>query len=264
MFLYMTPEYDSRQFTPEWLQTYRNPMDGSRNWFHTQVTSLPLADGASQKYSEQGEVKPLEGLSLVTFLDPKSTLVQQLTLETQRLETAFINEGLEDSFVFLPKHTWHVTIADLAVSTDKQMQEAIIKKVHTSFLTLKDKLIQTPVYHFRSDFVVSAGISLVCLAEPNSEQDLQSIHEVRHRITEDLQPLGLPLQDPEKFIGHATIAYFKKSLDTEQYGKFKNCIKKTDVSGHTLGELQIDKIELRRFASMEDWGDKSVDTLTLG
>lgn len=56
---------------PEWLWRYRQPMDGSRRWFHgTECTELRLSTGVAEKYDSGGKVLPLPGFSVVTFFGP--------------------------------------------------------------------------------------------------------------------------------------------------------------------------------------------------
>lgn len=263
MCLVMIPEFAAGQNVPEWLQRYRNPMDGSRNWFHHQVAQLPLAEGASHKYSENGKAKPLEGISLVTFIDPESELFQNLTLETQHLKEEYKKAGLADMFAFLPENTWHITVADIVTTQDSNLQKRLEEKVNSAFSTVQKEYLSSSQFHLRSDFVVSAGISVVCLAEPGNIQDLSTIHRIREEVVREVKPIGVPMQDPENFIGHVTIAYFTKPFGVEEYAGFKNIAQTGDVSRRLLGEMSIKQVELRHFLSMEDWGEKPLAILRL-
>jgi hypothetical protein len=259
----MPIEFENTKDTSEWLKRYREPMDGSRWWFHHQISELPLAPGASQKYSETGEAKPIEGLSLITYIDHESELFQGLSREVQHLLTMYQDAGLEKYFAFLPEHTWHITIADITLTKDANLQHRLLEKVNASFSHAIQEQIPSAKMYFRSDVVVSAGISVVCLAEPGSEEDLKYVHTIRQLVTQELQPLGISMQDPQKFIVHMTVSYFVKKFDSESYSRFKNIMQESDAVTHSLGELSINQIELRRFTSMENWGDNPLSVLRL-
>jgi hypothetical protein len=270
----MTPEstIDGR---PEWLINYRCPMDGSRSYFHYRLHELPLSEAASIKYTENGVAKRLEGMSLVTFIHPESELFYYLSLKAKKLQETLSEAGLGDMFAFLPEDTWHITIEDLAITKDKELPEQlalenqlelekqITHSINNVFTTLNKEKKLTSKFYVRDDFVVCAGTSIVALAEPLNEEDLKVIHNIRIVVNEEIKHLKLPYQDPFKFIGHITLAYFTKSLNTEQYDVFKKIMQKSDEEGHPLGQVSIDQIELRRFSSMEDWGEKSLSTFKL-
>jgi len=112
---------------------------------------------------------------------------------------------------------------------------------------------------------ISCGISVVTLAEPKREQDLQEIQRFRRAIAEEFEPslVSDTLQHPDTFIGHVTGWYFCQALDTQQYSRFKDIMQRHDLQREPLGEVIVKQIEMWRFTSMEAWGNKPLAQLTL-
>ncbi|MGZ6302415.1 MAG: DUF1868 domain-containing protein [Ktedonobacteraceae bacterium] len=258
-------ENESGQGIPEWLAAYRIPMDKSRAWFHYQVSELPLADGAASKFDAEGKAKAFPGLSLVTFLDPQSPAFQNLAALTEQIQREYQEAGIDDAFAFLPPSTWHITLADLVVTNDLSIQSQVKAGIEQGFEKLhKEPLAELQLY-LRSDPVTSSGISVVTLAEPKREQDLREIQKIRGVIAEEFEPslVSDTLQHPDHFIGHVTGWYFCQALDTQKYSRFKEIMQRHDLQRRSLGEVKVKNIELRRFTSMEAWGNKSLTQLKL-
>ena len=248
-----------------WLNAYRYPMQRSRARFHYRVNELPLTEVAAQKYDEEGKAKPFQGLSLVTFLNPQSAVFQNLKAVTERLRRDYQDADIEDSFAFLPPDTWHITIADLVVTDDRRIQNHVVEQITQCFEKLQIEHLTAPQFYLRSDLVVSAGTSVVSLAEPKDEQSLIDIQRIRRMIAGEFEPsyVSVTPQNADNFIGHVTGWYFRKAFDTQRYSRFKEIMQWYDLHKESLGEVFVNSIELRRFTSMEAWGKRPLAELKL-
>lgn len=258
-------ENDFGEDIPSWLQAYRYPLERSRAKFHYQVNALPLAEGAARKYGEEGKAKPFQGLSLVTFLDPHSDACQNLAAVMEQIRREYRDAEIEDAFAFLPSDTWHITIADLVVTDDRRIRNQVIEHIMQGFEKIQQEQLAAPHFYLWGDPVVSAGISVVLLAEPKNEQSLRAIQRIRRIIAGEFEPsyVSVTPQNADNFNGHVTGWYFCKALDTQQYSRFKEILQRSDLQREPLGEVFIKSIELRRFTSMEAWGKRPLAKLRL-
>ncbi len=254
---------DIERDIPEWLKAYRYPMEKSRAWFHHQVNELPLTEGAAWKYDAEGKAKPFQGLSLVTFLHPQSDVSQNLKAAMERIRQDYQDAEIDDSFAFLPPDTWHITIADLIITDDRHIQNHVVEHITQGFEKLQKEHLAAPQFYLRSDMVVSAGTSVVSLAEPKDEQSLRVIQRIRRMIAGEFEPpyISVTPHNADNFIGHVTGWYFRKALDTQRYSRFKEIMLRYDLDWESLGEVFIKRIELRRFTSMEAWGKRPLAEL---
>jgi hypothetical protein len=259
------PEFSETQEMPAWLAEYQRPMTASRRWFHYEAADLPLASGAAQKYDAAGRAKAVPGLALVAFLDAASMAFHGLDAAAAELRREYLDEGIADAFAWLPPSTWHVTIADLVVSADQHVQRRTREGVLQALAILQRSQLHSPCFYLRRDPVVSAGISVVVLAEPKDEASLRTIHGIRCAVAEQFAPTALAVtpENATQFIGHITIAYIVKALDAPQYGRFRQVMQRRDQEAGSLGDVRIDALELRQFSSMEDWGGVPLAELRL-
>lgn len=256
---------DQLSDVPEWLQHYRQPMDGSRQWFHgADCAALPLSAGAAEKYDTNGKVLPLPGFSIVTFLDPSSAAYHNLTELSAELRSAYKTKGINNTFAFLPPDTYHVTIADILVRPSDVQAQDIIEATNKSFEQLLNERLPPLEFRLRSDVVVSAGVSVVALAEPKTKQDLDIVHHARDVLGANLRVVGIEMNPADKFIGHVSVAYFCGGMNPADYSKFKEVARAYDTTRGLLGDVAVRSMELRNFEDMENWGMGPILSLVLG
>lgn len=255
---------------PAWREKYNRPMDGSRRWYHrgegSGCNSLPLQLGAAEKYDQLGNALPFPGLTFVTFLDPKSPAYRELVFNSKYLGWDLENASLKGKFSFLPSDTYHVTIADCVTNHSKSLQEGIVEATRKAFGNLQ--AVRAPRFELRPDFVISSGTSFVALADPKTEQDLGIIHHIREVLAKEinpvLEPFGLKMPNPESFIGHITLAYLCQGISAgDEYERFLDVARKYDKLRELLGEFVMKSLELQRFGSMVNWGERSLLGLDL-
>ncbi len=240
---------------PEWLQHYRQPMDGSRQWFHgAGCTELLLSAGAAEKYDIDGKALPLPGFSVVTFIDPASEAYRNLAELSAEIQSAYKLKGVDDRFAFLPPNTYHITIADILVRPSDAQAQDIIEATNKSFEQLLNEMLPPPQFRLRSDVVVSAGVSVVALAEPITKEDLETVHHVRDVLRTNLRQVGIETNSPDAFIGHVSVAYFCRGMNQGEYAEFKVAARGYDTTRGLLGEVAVGAMELRKFEDMERWG----------
>lgn len=125
-------------------------------------------------------------------------------------------------------------------------------------------MLPSPQFNLRSDVVVSAGVSLVALAEPKTKQDLDIVHRVRQVLGANLRNVGVEISPPETFIGHVSVAYFCGGMGPVEYSKYKDVARTHDIAPRLLGGVTMTYMELRRFEDMEKWGVAPLASLTFG
>jgi hypothetical protein len=258
-------EFEADKSIPSWIREYRTPMERSRSRYHYHLEHLALTEAALLKYTSGGEARAFHGLSLVYFLDASSEAFSFLKDLSQQVRRDFEQASIAHKFAFLPEDTFHITVADIITRHDLALEKKITEAIQKSFNGLRQDTLQPPHFFFRRDPVVSAGTSVVVLADPKDYQSLVAVQRIREAVYRDIQALGehISTQDPYQFIGHATITYIIQPLLEQTYATFKRVMQKYENTRLSSSDFAIDRIELRRFASMEDWGTAPLAELQL-
>ena len=231
---------------------YIEPMMGSRDHFHYNLEDLAvLPEGASMKYTLDGKVKPLRGLTVVQWVYEDVPLYNSLCRTASRLKQRLDEVGLSKHFAFLPPSTYHTTLADVVIEPPLSDYEPAKVMAQDIFSGIEDQK-ESEASFFVKDIGVCAGTSVVVWCYPKSSTDLDIVRDIRNRLL-PLRSFGekyLPC-DIDRFIGHITLMYIVSPLPRSEYTLFKQVMH--EFEKEELGELNISNPEFRKFNSMEEW-----------
>lgn len=244
-----------RSSLPSWLAEYRRSFDRKRDIFLRGTKALFLSEEASQKYNTSGIACAYYGCSLVYFLRMDTPLYRKLTELSGELIRMTEEAGIRERLYFLPPETFHITFYDIAVLYPHSMEGAITDAIGRAFAAYKFEQPGRFTVNVKKDIVISDGASVLAPIEPADEQTMRHIFSLRRIVAEQMLNFSaqIPPKDPQYFAGHVTLAYIVQNVPEDEYGKLLEIMRK--YKEHiVLGTEAIEKIELRRFDTMEDWG----------
>ena len=154
---------------------------------------------------------------------------------------------------FLPPATFHATICDLVVRPDETTKAELPGLVTTqAFQALEADHLAAPRLEARGVRVMGGGTIAVML-HPADARGLEALWHIREALKTGLDSPSdhIPAIKPDDFFGHITLAYVVDDLSENEYGQVTDILE--PLHDEPLGELMVDRVELRAFESMVDW-----------
>ncbi len=147
-----------------------------------------------------------------------------------------------------------MTVADVVTWPNPDLAVKISTGVEKAFGEIERQSL-APADLFTAGLAVSAGTSLVLRVHPRQARDLELIWQIRQELRRELHPLrqDVCVQEPEAFIGHITLAYIVRTISAADYSDCKEILHRYETD--PVGDFQLDRVELREFASMEQWSE---------
>jgi hypothetical protein len=196
-------------------------------------------DFVSLKFTQNGEIKPIYGLTCITWVKTDSPLFRQLCDVKDRLQTALEVENLAEFFAFLEPSSYHVTICDISASTTPLASsdvENVCDQIKAAF--------EAPVpFTGISAKVHGIGLSstITALVHFRKETELQKVLDLESQIK------LVTGTDKRNFLGHITLAYGVRS-PKKQLERIREVLQ--PWSDHLFGELVISAFDLTCFTDM--------------
>jgi hypothetical protein len=212
---------------------------------------------AMQKYTQHGFAREFPGLSLVHFVPSDDPIFSKITGFVQAFQKDLAREKLLDKLAFLPKETYHITIIGIALKPSNDFQRAIVTKVSDWFGEYRSKTKPVPKYLLHGNPKLTNRETVVLQLNPVDESSDSVITYIRNNLHNALVrlPGGSKISQLQVYRPHLTMAYIIKSFSDDESEKFMTILQKYQIA-KPLGVIGYGALELRRFNSMEDWGQK--------
>ncbi|ACK68110.1 conserved hypothetical protein [Rippkaea orientalis PCC 8801] len=209
---------------------------------------------------EQGKAISFPGYTVLTPPQIDDTLNREFYYQLQAIQQQLIEQIEPGMLTWLPPESFHLTLADLI--WDKRYQEAV--QDHPSF----DDKIKACIQHSFDNYpkinlennepkwqlfgLLIFPRALVVGLVPCDELSYEKIIQLRRAIYQNMDLIGLGIQQQYHFTAHITLGYFSENISNLNRDKFASIL--TNFNDKWLETepqvLKIREVELRKFEDM--------------
>jgi hypothetical protein len=204
-----------------------------------EMMRLDDGDFVNLKFTREGKIKPIYGLTCITWVTAGSLLFQQLCNVKTALRNALTEAGLEQFFTFLEPASYHMTICDISASSTPLTLEAVETtqtQIQSTFAdSRKTACINAQVHG------IGLTSTITALVHFPRESELIKVLRLENKIK---QATGTNERD---FLGHITLAYGIKA-PKNQIKQIRKIL--TTFRAYRFGEFKISTFDLTCFIDM--------------
>ena len=225
---------------------------------HLAVTSKEISP-THKKFTTEGKVLPNYGLTVVAPISINSHLfVRMREVKNEILKQLEALDLLGKVFP-LPPETMHMTISGLehqpGVDIPERNRIEIAEKVRQLFSGLSSEKTLSPLRFIVSGLAYYHRSVLIGRVYPFSDGDfigLLDLHDsLRPAVGKETKP----------FVGHVSLAYIVQTCSADEFSALVGVLE--NYSEQVFGELLIEKLELRHFSNMINYGKRPLVELVL-
>ena len=221
----------------------------------TQLNSIQK----SPKFA-QGQAVPFPGYSVITPPSKEDAENQKFYQQIEFLQQSIVKQLNPGFVVPLAPESFHFTIADLiwddsyqqAVKDNPQFETQLQEQIAQSFAKYRETSdYSSPIQWQLLGISVRPRAIMACLA-PQDAKSYQAIVDLRRCIYQNVNLIGLGVQQQYDFTAHVTIGYFDNI--TPELNRSEVCVVISQISDRLLDSnptmININRAELRKFDDM--------------
>jgi hypothetical protein len=193
----------------------------------------------SLKFTCNGEIKPIYGLTCVTWVDESSALHSELTSVQRSIQAELVRAGTDHYFFFLDPASFHMTICDI-IAQPTPLPTMQVETVHAQ---IHDTFSERKVSNEIKAQVRGLGLvtTITALVHFQQESELQKVLYLERQIKQATRV------DVRDFLGHITLAYGVKNPKNE-IGQIRDILQR--YQGQDFGGLGFSEFDLTYFTDM--------------
>jgi hypothetical protein len=204
-----------------------------------EMMRLDDEDFVNLKFTREGKIKPIYGLTCIIWVTAGSLLFQQLCNVKTALQNALAEAGLAQFFAFLEPASYHMTICDISASSTPltlDEVEATQSQIQAAFAdSRKIACINAQVHG------IGLTSTITALVHFQREAELKKVLRLESQIK---QSTGTNKRD---FLGHITLAYGIKAPQN-QIEQIREILQ--PFREYRFGELETTTFDLTCFTDM--------------